>query len=190
MTHKFLIFFFIAFGSLCAGQTDSNTLPAQTVTCPTGPGPVSAAEADQCPPGTTQAPGSGLSPYPSRSRTDLTTGTSQGPTEAIPAPDTTPAPSSRLIGAITTRSEFELFAEDAAGSRLPVYGRQLFDEVPTTFAPMDRVPVPANYVLGPGDELLIRVWGKIDLDAKVTVDRNGQVFLSKVGTLTVAGLRC
>jgi protein involved in polysaccharide export with SLBB domain len=54
---------------------------------------------------------------------------------------------------------------------------------------MDRVPVPADYVLGPGDELLIRVWGKIDLDASVIVDRNGQIFLSKVGTVRVAGLR-
>ena len=82
-----------------------------------------------------------------------------------------------------------MFAEDAAGSPLPVYGRQLFDQVPSTFAPMDRIPVPADYVLGPGDELLIRVWGKIELDTSVTVDRNGQIFLPKLGTLTVAGLR-
>jgi protein involved in polysaccharide export with SLBB domain len=82
-----------------------------------------------------------------------------------------------------------MFAEDAAGRTLHVYGRQLFDEGPTTFAPMDRVPVPADYVLGPGDQLLIRVWGKIDLDTSVTVDRNGQIFLSKVGTVRVAGLR-
>jgi protein involved in polysaccharide export with SLBB domain len=44
-------------------------------------------------------------------------------------------------------------------------------------------------VLGPGDELLIRAWGKIDLDSRVTVDRNGQVYLPRVGTLNVAGLR-
>ena len=89
-----------------------------------------------------------------------------------------------MIGPITTRSEFEMFAEDAAGRRLHVYGRQLFDEGPTTFAPMDHIPVPADYVLGPGDQLLIRVWGKIDLDASMTVDRNGQIFLPKVGSLT------
>jgi protein involved in polysaccharide export with SLBB domain len=70
-----------------------------------------------------------------------------------------------------------------------VYGRQLFDEVPTTFAPVEHIPVPADYVLGPGDELLIRAWGKIDLDSRVTVDRNGQIYLPKVGSLTVAGLR-
>jgi protein involved in polysaccharide export with SLBB domain len=188
MTHKLLIFF-VLFGSVCAGQTDYNTAPAQTVTCPAGPGPVSAAEADQCPPGTNQAPATGSSEYPVRTGTNLNPRATQGSTQAAPAPGTTPVPSTRVIGPITTRSEFEMFAEDAAGRTLHVYGRQLFDEGPTTFAPMDRVPVPADYVLGPGDQLLIRVWGKIDLDARVTVDRNGQIFLSRVGTLTVAGLR-
>jgi protein involved in polysaccharide export with SLBB domain len=95
----------------------------------------------------------------------------------------------KKIGPLTTRSEFELFVEDAAGAPLPVYGRQLFNQTPTTFAPMDRIPVPAAYVIGPGDELLIRVWGKIDMNASVTVDRNGQIFLPNVGTLSVAGLR-
>jgi polysaccharide biosynthesis/export protein len=90
---------------------------------------------------------------------------------------------------ILAPTDFELFAEDVAGHPLNVYGRQLFDQPPSTFAPLDHVPVPANYVVGPGDELLIRVWGKIDLDGHVTVDRNGQISLPRVGTLTVAGLR-
>jgi protein involved in polysaccharide export with SLBB domain len=94
-----------------------------------------------------------------------------------------------VAGPLTARSEFEIFVEDAAGSPLPVYGRQLFNQVPTTFAPVDRVPVPANYVIGPGDGLVIRVWGKIDLESSPIVDRNGQIYLPKVGTLSVAGLR-
>jgi polysaccharide biosynthesis/export protein len=97
--------------------------------------------------------------------------------------------SARRVGPLTARSDFEKFAENAAGRRLAVYGRSLFSEVPSTFAPLDHVPVPANYAIGPGDELLIRVWGKINLDASVTVDRNGQIALPKVGTLNVAGLR-
>jgi protein involved in polysaccharide export with SLBB domain len=86
-------------------------------------------------------------------------------------------------------SEFEKFVEDAAGSALPVYGRQLFSGAPSTFAPMDQIPVPANYVLGPGDQIVIRVWGKIEFESTVTVDRNGQIFVPKVGTLGIAGLR-
>jgi protein involved in polysaccharide export with SLBB domain len=88
-----------------------------------------------------------------------------------------------------TKTEFELFAEDMTGHPLLTYGRKLFEDVPSTFAPVDRVPVPADYVLGPGDELLIRAWGKIDLDARVTIDRDGQIYLPKVGTLNLAGLR-
>ncbi len=103
-----------------------------------------------------------------------------------PAPDRS---SPTIRKPITTRSEFELFAEDAAGHPVPVYGRQLFDQVPTTFAPMDHVPVPANYALGAGDELVIRIWGKIEMQARVVVDRNGQIFIPRVGTLTVAGIR-
>jgi protein involved in polysaccharide export with SLBB domain len=99
-----------------------------------------------------------------------------------------PQPARRLHPVLIP-TDFELFAEDVAGHPLKVYGRQLFDEPPSTFAPLDHVPVPANYVVGPGDELLIRVWGKIDLDGHVTVDRNGQISLPRVGTLTVAGLR-
>ncbi len=61
--------------------------------------------------------------------------------------------------------------------------------MPSTFAPVDRVPVTSDYVIGPGDEILIRAWGQIDLDARLVVDRGGEVFLTKVGGLTVAGLK-
>jgi polysaccharide export outer membrane protein len=87
------------------------------------------------------------------------------------------------------KSDFEKYAEDATGQQLPVFGRQMFENVPTTFSPVERVPVPAEYVLGPGDELIVRVWGKLDFDAHLTVDRNGQIYVPKVGALTIAGLR-
>jgi protein involved in polysaccharide export with SLBB domain len=102
---------------------------------------------------------------------------------------TSTIPATKTVAPLTNRSEFEEFVEDAAGQPLAVYGRKLFDDVPTTFAPVDGVPVPANYVIGPGDELLIRIWGKIDADLDLMVDRNGQISVPKVGTLTVAGLR-
>jgi polysaccharide biosynthesis/export protein len=95
-------------------------------------------------------------------------------TEAIPEPPPT---------------EFQEFVASSVGRRLPVYGRSLFDRVPTTFAPVDRIPVTDDYQIGPGDEILIRVWGQIDLNGKLVVDREGEVFLPKVGSLSVGGLK-
>jgi len=86
-------------------------------------------------------------------------------------------------------NEFQEFVASSVGRRLPIYGHSLFDRVPTTFAPIDRIPVTEDYLIGPGDEILIRAWGQIDLDGKLVVDREGQVFLPKVGTLSVAGLK-
>ncbi len=97
--------------------------------------------------------------------------------------------SGRIVGPLKTKSEFQQYAEDATGRQLPVYGRLMFDQVPSTFAPVENAPVPADYVLGPDDQLLIRAWGKIELNTRVTVDRNGQINLPRVGSLTVAGLR-
>jgi len=95
---------------------------------------------------------------------------------------TTPEPS-------PPATEFQDFVTTSVGRKLPIYGYSLFDRVPSTFAPIDRVPVTADYVIGPGDELLIRAWGQIDLDAKVVVDRRGEVYLPKIGILSVAGLK-
>ncbi|MGA7109422.1 MAG: SLBB domain-containing protein [Terracidiphilus sp.] len=95
----------------------------------------------------------------------------------------------KVLQPLRDHSDFEFFVADAVGHPLNVYARQLFDEVPSTFAPLDRIPVPASYVIGPGDELMVRVWGKVEVDATVTVDRNGLISLPKVGALNVAGLR-
>jgi polysaccharide biosynthesis/export protein len=86
-------------------------------------------------------------------------------------------------------TDFQLLVESSLGQVLPIYGESLFENVPTTFAPVDHIPVTADYVIGPGDELMIRAWGQIDLDVHARVDRNGNVFLPKVGSVGVAGLR-
>jgi protein involved in polysaccharide export with SLBB domain len=79
--------------------------------------------------------------------------------------------------------------EQSTGRLLPVFGSELFLNAPTTFAPADRVPVTPDYIVGPGDQLLIRGWGQIDLNVSPTVDRSGAVYIPRVGSAPVAGLR-
>jgi polysaccharide export outer membrane protein len=86
-------------------------------------------------------------------------------------------------------NEFQTFLLHNTGQKLPMFGAELFLDQPQTFAPADQVPPTSDYVVGVGDELLIRAWGQVDIDYTATVDRNGNVYLPKVGSIHVAGLR-
>jgi len=86
-------------------------------------------------------------------------------------------------------NEFQKFVEAATGRQLPLFGTSFFVDAANSFSTVDNVPVSSDYTVGPGDEIMIRAWGAIDIDYRATVDRNGQVNLPKVGSFTVAGVR-
>ncbi|HKW75197.1 MAG TPA: polysaccharide biosynthesis/export family protein, partial [Terriglobales bacterium] len=85
--------------------------------------------------------------------------------------------------------EFQDFVASSLGYRLPIFGHDLFRNAPSTFAPLDRVPVTPDYLIGPADELLIRAWGQIDINYRAVVDRSGNIYIPKIGSVSVAGLR-
>jgi protein involved in polysaccharide export with SLBB domain len=86
-------------------------------------------------------------------------------------------------------TEFEQLVADTVGRALPLFGQSLFAQPPSTFAPTDRTQVQGDYVLGPDDELQIRIWGQINANLRVVVDRAGQIFIPRVGEISVAGIR-
>ena len=85
-------------------------------------------------------------------------------------------------------TEFQKFAASTTGQILPIFGSDLFRRVPSTFAPLDMTPVPSDFVLGPGDELRIRIWGQVNFQNNVRVDRTGDIFLPQIGPVHVAGI--
>ncbi len=89
-------------------------------------------------------------------------------------------------------SEFELFISGRTpltiSTDIKQFGYDLFREPPSTFAPVDKIPVGPDYVIGPGDEIRITIWGKVEGQWNVIVDRDGNISLPKVGILGVAGL--
>uniref|UniRef100_E6QIF6 Putative Polysaccharide export protein n=1 Tax=mine drainage metagenome TaxID=410659 RepID=E6QIF6_9ZZZZ len=85
-------------------------------------------------------------------------------------------------------TDFQKFIASTTGQVLPVYGADLFRNVPATFAPLDTAPVPADFVVGPEDVLRIRVWGQIDFQSNLRVDRTGNIYIPQVGSVHVAGL--
>lgn len=84
-------------------------------------------------------------------------------------------------------TEFQRFVQETTGRSLPLFGYNLFTG--RTFPSLQNVPVPADYVIGPGDEIALKVWGVVESDARLTVDRNGQISIPRVGVVTVAGLK-
>lgn len=85
--------------------------------------------------------------------------------------------------------EFQKFVEAATGRLLPLFGTSFFAENTDSFSPVDNVPVSADYTVGPGDEIMLRAWGSIDVDYRTKVDRNGLLSLPKIGSFNVAGVK-
>jgi polysaccharide biosynthesis/export protein len=71
---------------------------------------------------------------------------------------------------------------------LSQFGRELFQGTETRFGPIEDVPVGPDYVLGPGDNLVVFISGFSDTSFAVTLDREGKVFLPRVGTTFLWGL--
>ncbi|MDB5866729.1 MAG: polysaccharide export protein [Betaproteobacteria bacterium] len=87
------------------------------------------------------------------------------------------------------RNEFQDFVLQSVGRELPMFGYNLFRRVPSTFAPLDAVPVTSDYVIGPGDEIVVRAWGAVDIDYRAVVDRNGAISIPRIGNIPVSGIR-
>jgi protein involved in polysaccharide export with SLBB domain len=85
-------------------------------------------------------------------------------------------------------TEFEQMVADSVGRPLPLFGQSLFVQAPSTFSPVDFMQVPSDYIIGPGDELQIRVWGQVEANLRVTVDRSGEIYIPQVGQVSVAGI--
>lgn len=84
-------------------------------------------------------------------------------------------------------TQFQQFVQSTTGKFLGLYGYNLFDR--SRFPSVNEVPVPANYVLGPGDEIDIKIWGAVDIGIRLPVDRQGQITVPKVGPISVTGIK-
>lgn len=85
-------------------------------------------------------------------------------------------------------SQFQRFVQESTGKLLPHFGSSLFEN-PLAYAADSAAPAPAEYVLGPGDEVRIQIWGGVDFAGNQTLDRSGQINLPKIGTINLSGVR-
>jgi len=121
--------------------------------------------------------------------------------EAATAGDNAPEMSERLVApplehltgeALEIQRAFENFLAESqpleVDRQLEQFGYELFAGAPTTFAPATDIPVSSDYVIGPGDEIHVQLYGKTNLVTDLVVDRDGQVSFPELGPISVAGL--
>jgi polysaccharide export outer membrane protein len=78
--------------------------------------------------------------------------------------------------------------KDEAPGKLPLFGRDLFKSDLEAFRPATDIPIPANYVMGPGDTLVIQLYGKENVAHSLVLNREGQIQFPQIGPVTLAGL--
>lgn len=71
---------------------------------------------------------------------------------------------------------------------LKPFGYDVFGEAPTTFAPIMDLPIPADYRVGPGDNVTIELFGKRTGRYQLVVNRNGMLTIPEFGPIQVSGL--
>ena len=70
----------------------------------------------------------------------------------------------------------------------PLFGYDFFNNSNITFTPNINLATPVNYQLGPGDEMVISIWGAAENTYNMAVDREGAIRISGVGPVYVNGL--
>ena len=88
--------------------------------------------------------------------------------------------------------EFEVFARKVVGpdSELKRFGAELVTPTAENGLASEPSPlVPPDYLIKPGDEIALTLWGSVDADLRLTVDRSGRITIPRIGAVLVSGVR-
>lgn len=111
---------------------------------------------------------------------------SSAPAVTITVPTTAPQVGTDTPAGLpqTTRSKESLRGPNG----LPYFGYDIFLTVPSAFEPTAVGPVDPEYLIGPEDVLRVTVWGQVEFQNELVVDREGRIFIPTIGQVLVSGL--
>jgi polysaccharide biosynthesis/export protein len=90
----------------------------------------------------------------------------------------------------STKTEFVVpgFEKREIAIGLQPFGYNIFQFPTSTFEPVLNLPTASNYLLGPGDEILLTLWGETQLYLPLTINREGNVVIPNVGPVVAQGV--
>ena len=86
-------------------------------------------------------------------------------------------------------NDFQKYVLEVTGNAYPLYGADFFENQRNAGTKIERSPATSDYLLGAGDQLLIRTWGSVNTEIKATLDRSGEIAIPKFGTVKLAGVK-
>ena len=85
-------------------------------------------------------------------------------------------------------AKFDETDEDEPKEELKHFGYDLFEHAMDSFTPATDIPIPSRYVMGPGDSIIVQLYGKENASYSFTVNREGIIQFPKIGPVSVIGL--
>lgn len=94
----------------------------------------------------------------------------------------------KVSAALDPVSLEEKIQRQTVQNSLEMFGYEMFSGMATTFAPISGVPVPQDYVIGPGDTFTVQAFSAADVQYTLSVTREGMILLPEAGAIAVSGL--
>ena len=88
----------------------------------------------------------------------------------------------------TKAQQEELQNGTEQSKQLQVFGRNIFASWNLSFEPNLNIPTPENYRLGPGDEVIIDVWGTSENTVRETISPEGSIMVENIGPIYLSGM--
>jgi len=92
-----------------------------------------------------------------------------------------------IFGKNTSEEESEI-SDAKTLAKLPIYGSNYFNNENINSSPILNVATPSSYELGPGDEILISIWGAAENEYSSLISREGFIKVERIGPVYLSGL--
>ena len=86
----------------------------------------------------------------------------------------------------TEKLLIQLKSLEDSTENMPYIGYDIFTQR-DTIPFWQNLPIPKHYNLGPGDEVIISLWGETELNNTKVINRDGQIYINNIGILNLGG---
>ena len=94
----------------------------------------------------------------------------------------------RMTEGVFETPVMDVVTEAGEPGKPQVFGRNIFTNNDLTFAPSENLPTPVDYKLGPGDEVIIDIWGNNQATIRQTISPDGTINIPEIGLVSLNGM--